>query len=539
MSTTEPPRRVSIIQPRADLPYAAGSTVYRKKRVSGYARVSTEEDEQLSSYEAQVEYYTRHIQSNPEWEFAGLYADEGISGTNTKKRDEFNRMVADALDGKIDLILTKSISRFARNTVDTLTTVRKLKERGVEVYFEKENIYTLDSKGELFITIMSSLAQEESRSISENVTWGKRKSMADGKFSLAYKRFLGYEKGENGLPQIVEAEAAVIRRIYALFLEGQTYRNIAQYLTERDILTPSGKKEWSVSTVMSILRNEKYKGDALLQKTYTADFLSKTVKKNTGELPQYYIENSHPAIIPPETFDLVQSEIKRRRPDRRQLNNSSPFVAKIVCGACGGYYGAKVWHSNSKYRSTVWRCNRKYANDRLCITPHIREEDVKEAFVEAFNKVLGGKGRYIAEFEEMLPMLADTSGLERKLAEAQESGDAASGRMHRYMEENTRRIQDQEEYERRFSALGEACERAEERVAEIKEEITEQKARKEKIRRYLDELKRAGDIVTEFDGGLWQATVDSVTVYVDRTFAFVFRDGSKVPVRIPKYTRKG
>ena len=240
---TVPTKKVHIIEKTASLPFAVFSNEQRKKRVAAYARVSTEQDEQQSSYEAQVDFYTRHIKNNPEWEFAGVYTDEGISGTSTKKRDGFNRMIADALDGKIDLILTKSISRFARNTVDSLTAIRKLKEKGVEVYFEKENIHTMDAKGELMVTIMSSLAQEESRSISENVRWGKRKSMADGKFSLAYSHFLGYEKGEDGTHlRIVEEEAEIIRKIYSLYLGGQTVRTIADYLTGQGIPTPSGKK---------------------------------------------------------------------------------------------------------------------------------------------------------------------------------------------------------------------------------------------------------------------------------------------------------
>lgn len=195
-------RKINVIPTHADFPFMLPGSEYSKKRVAAYARVSTDSDEQLSNYEAQVDFYTRHINSNPEWEFVFVYTDEGISGTNTKKREGFNRMIADALSGKIDMILTKSISRFARNTVDSLVAVRKLKKKGVEVYFEKENIYTLDAKGEVLLTIMSSLAQEESRSISENVTWGKHKSMQDGKISLPYKHFLGYEKGSDGLPKL-------------------------------------------------------------------------------------------------------------------------------------------------------------------------------------------------------------------------------------------------------------------------------------------------------------------------------------------------
>ena len=232
-----------------------------------------------------MDYYTRYIQANPDWDLVEVYADEGISGTNTKKRKNFNRMIEDALAGKIDRIVTKSVSRFARNTVDTLTTIRKLKDKGVGVFFEKENIDTLDSKGELLITIMSSLAQEESRSISENVTWGWRKRIADGKVTVAYSHFLGYEKGEDGTMQIVEDEARIVRQIYGMFLDGKTPSGIAARLSRQGISSPAGKEKWQSSTVKSILTNEKYKGDALLQKTFTVDFLQKKKKANEGEVP--------------------------------------------------------------------------------------------------------------------------------------------------------------------------------------------------------------------------------------------------------------
>ena len=532
MESTNRIKTVTRIEATAILPSAGGTQQRRKKRVSAYARVSTDEAEQLTSYEAQVDFYTRHIQSNPEWEFGKVYTDEGITGTNTKKRDGFNEMVADALDGKIDLILTKSCSRFARNTVDSLVTVRKLKEKGVEVYFEKENIYTLDSKGELYLTIMSSLAQEESRSISESVTWGVRRRMEAGKVCIGYKHFLGYEKGADGLPKIVEAEAKIVRQIYAMFLvEGQTCRSIAQALTDQGIPTPSGKEKWCVTTVMNILRNEKYKGDALLQKTYTADFLSKKVKRNKGELTQYHIKNSHPAIISPETFDLVQGELQRRASLQRQIKNNSPFAAKVICGDCGGYYGSKVWHSTSKYRNVSWRCNRKYADATPCSTPLVREEELKAAFVTAFNRILGDKRQHIAAFEEMLPLLADTTALAKKLAEAQDTCDTISGRMRRCVEENARQIQDQEQYSRQFREMDAEYEAAKKSVEDIKEQLLQQSLRKDKIRRYLDELLKAGDIVTEFDAGIWQATVETVTVRPNKTYVFMFRDGTEISVK--------
>lgn len=270
----------------------------RKRRVAGYARVSTDHEEQQSSYEAQMDYYTAYISGRDDWEFAGMYSDAGISATNTRHRDGFKAMVADALAGKIDLIITKSVSRFARNTVDSLTTVRQLKDKGSEVYFEKENIWTLDAKGKLLITIMSSLAQEESSSISENTTWGQRKRFADGKASVAFGQFLGYDRGADGSFVINEEQAETVRLIYRLFLEGRSFYSVARELTDRGIKTPAGKDNWSQSTVRSILSNEKYKGDALLQKSFTVDFLNKKMKPNEGEVPQYYVENNNPAAEP-------------------------------------------------------------------------------------------------------------------------------------------------------------------------------------------------------------------------------------------------
>lgn len=254
-----------------------------KRRVAAYARVSTDYEEQLTSYQAQVSFYTKYIKSRTDWEFVEVYTDEGITALNTKKRDGFNRMIADALAGKIDLIITKSVSRFARNTVDSLSTIRKLKEQNVECYFEKENIWTFDGKGELLISIMSSLAQEESRSISENVTWGQRKRMANGKVNLPYGQFLGYRKGADGLPEIVPEEAEIVRFIYRQFIAGLTPYKIAAELTRQGVPTPGGRAKWASSTIKSILTNEKYKGDALLQKTFTVDFLTKKHKVNEGD----------------------------------------------------------------------------------------------------------------------------------------------------------------------------------------------------------------------------------------------------------------
>jgi site-specific DNA recombinase len=520
-------RSVTVIQPTVAHVSLNVPDVKAKKRVAAYARVSTENEEQLSSYEAQVDYYTRHIQSNADWEFAGIYTDEGISATNTKKREGFKRMIVDALDGKIDLILTKSVSRFARNTVDTLITVRQLKEKGVEVYFEKENIYTLDSKGELLITIMSSLAQEESRSISENVTWGQRKRFADGKVSLPYKRFLGYEKGANGSPQIVEEQAKVVRLIYKMFLEGNTIPGIAQYLTNQKIPTPAGKEKWQSSTVQSILTNEKYKGDAVLQKTFTVDFLTKKMKPNEGEVPQYYVENSHPAIISSEVFDLVQHELKKWK-NIGYTCHVSCFSGRIICGECGCFYGSKVWHSTSKYRRMIWQCNGKFKNQEKCRTPHLDDETIKRAFIEVFNDLIENKNEILNEYKTIINSLTDTTELEAKRAELQRDNDILLEMIRKSIEKNTRSALNQENYQMAYDELVSGYEDTKIRLDKINDHIFNNSIKSEKLMDFINTLKKTDNLLEEFNELLWNTTVESVTVLQQHELVFTFKDGSEV-----------
>ena len=362
--------KITMIPATRDFLTAAPINARRKRRVAAYARVSTDSDEQFTSYEAQVDYYTQLIRNNPDWVYVNVYTDEGISGLNAKKRKGFNQMVQDALDGKIDLIVTKSLSRFARNTVDSLQTIRKLKDKGVECFFEKENIYTFDGQSEVMLTIMSSLAQEESRSISENVTWGQRKRFADGKLKMPYKHFLGYEKGpgKDGTPVINEEQAEIVLDIYEMFMSGMTPGGIAKELTSRGILSPAGKAVWRASTIESILTNEKYKGDALLQKKFTINFLEKKMKLNEGEVQQYYVENSHPAIISPSMFDRVQKEMARRKAIGRKYSGKSVFSCRIICGDCGEFYGSKTWNSTDKYARTIWQCNHKFQGEQKCLS---------------------------------------------------------------------------------------------------------------------------------------------------------------------------
>ena len=501
----------------------------RKRRVAAYARVSTNDEEQANSYEAQVSHYTRHIQENPEWEFVSVYADKGITGTSTKKREQYNDMVQDALAGKIDLIITKSVSRFARNTVDTLTTIRLLKEHGVEVYFEEQNIYSLDSKGELLLTIMSSLAQEESRNISENVTWGMRKRFADGKVALPYKQFLGYKKGADGVPEIVPEEAATIKLIYRLFMEGKSPAYIARFLSSCNIPSPAGRPQWRPETVKSILANEKYKGDAILQKTFCTDFLTKKMKVNEGEVPQYYVENSHPAIISPEMFEAVQAELAKRKRSNHRNYTPHCFSGRIFCDECGALYGSKVWNSRTQYKATVWQCNNKHLSHTHCSTPSLRNETIEDGFIMAINRLLKNKDEIIRVCEKVMRKRCDTSGLEEEKAGLQAELEVTCGLMERLIAMNATTAMDQDEYNRQFAEYEARYNETRQRIADVESEQKQRIAKRGKLTEYLETLRNQG-LISSFNETLWYGTVEQVRVTTEGNLRFIFRDGQEITV---------
>ena len=522
-------RQVQVIQPtiRTGFINAALAPVV-KQRVAAYARVSTEHEEQQSSYEAQVDYYTRKITERSDWTFVEVYTDKGISGTNTKKREGFNRMIKDALDGNIDLILTKSVSRFARNTVDTLITIRKLKDRGVAVYFEEQNINTLDGKGELLITIMSSIAQEESRSISDNVTWGQRKRFADGKVSVGYKQFLGFEKGEDGLPKVVEEEAKIVRYIYRSFMMGKTGSHIAKALTEAGIPTPGGKKQWQASTIMSILQNEKYKGAALLQKSFTVDFLEKRMKVNEGEVPQYYIEHSHEAIIDPLEHDRVQLEIGRRKALDRHYSSAHLFSSRVICGECGGFFGRKVWHSTDTYKCYIWQCNEKYRQRQRCRTPHFQEEELKRRFVDAYNQRAEIKEETLAAYHLGIKAICDLTDLDEQIRMVTDEISVLVEMSRQLIEENSRAVHDQDEYQRRHSALVEKYTDADAHLKALQAERSRRIDMRKSIEWFMESFSRQDGLLTEFDGSMFFSVCDVMTVYSDSKVVVRFRDGAEI-----------
>jgi site-specific DNA recombinase len=375
--------------------------------MAAYCRVSTEQDDQLHSFAAQVEYYTKYINEHENYELADIYADEGISGTNTKKRAEFNRMIADCEAGKVDMIITKSISRFARNTQDCLMFSRKLKNLGIGILFEKENINTLDSTGELLFTILSSLAQDESRNISENCKWGIRTKFKNGEMHLNTVKFLGYDKDENGKLVINPKEAKTVKRIYEEFLWGRSPQEIAARLEEEKVPGCLGQTKWYSSTVLNILQNEKHMGDALLQKTYTADFLTKRQVKNQGEITQVYVKDNHKGIISKETWNAVQEELERRKAFRNSHGvknysfggENNPFTNKVYCGLCGEPYRVHTWKNRGIKQ---WKCkNHRIDGKLVCKADFVEDDELKKGFIKAFNIMVTERIRYMDAWEKM------------------------------------------------------------------------------------------------------------------------------------------
>lgn len=520
--------KVRKIEPIAKLP----ETVIKPKitRVAVYARVSTDMEEQASSFEAQKDYYEKKVRENKDWTLVGIYADEGKTGTSYINRTEFLRMMEDCRLGKIDMILTKSVSRFARNTVDALKKIRELKARNIGVFFERENIWTLDAKGEFLITLLTSLAQEESRSISENTTWGKRKAFADGRYSVAYTRFLGYDRGaKKGGFVINEGQARIVRLIYRMYLQGYSPYRISEFLTRWEVRTPTGSGKWHSSSVISILQNEKYKGDALLQKCFTKDFLTHKRVQNNGEVPQYYVENHHEGIVTAEQFEQVQLEMQRRL-SIKGYSAKGEFSSIIRCGDCGGWYGSKVWHSNDKYRRIVFQCNHKYSKKYRCKTPHLYEEQLEEMFIKAANTLFGNKDEILANVKDMMLMVCGIEAMTKEVEECIDEMNSLSDKMQAAIAENSRTALNQDDYDRRYKAYAEKYETLKDRYLELNEEIERRKAKKHQFTLFIEGLEKQDGLLTEFDRDIWNSLLEEILVKAKDDVTFVFRGGYEVKV---------
>ena len=538
-ATTTLDRRVRVI-PATKTQGAIYSTHDGKKRVAAYCRVFTDSEEQLNSYEAQKSYYTQKIADSPDWEMAGIYADEGISGTSMKKRTEFKKMITACKRGRIDLIITKSLSRFARNTVDCLETVRLLKANGIGVYFEKENINTLTESSEFLITLFSGFAQAESESLSKNVAWGWRKSAEAGNVYFQYKRMLGYRKGTDGQPEIVPEEAKIIRRIYRRYLAGCSLGQIKQELEQDNIPTAQKVERWSSAVIHNILTNEKYMGDALLQKTYITDCISKKVKKNMGERPMYYVENNHPAIIPRETFDQVQKEMTRRSSKRKVLQKSGKtelgkysgkyaLTELLVCGECGSPYKRVTWARNGKKR-IVWRCvSRLEFGTKYCHnSPTLDESRLHNAILAAMNE-------YAAIRQEVCP---DVLAMVEEAKRAMSQAGAMLLELKKRMDEVSQEQSDvldrllanmaDAELNARMKALTDEKEALKAQILKVQQKEVSMAEQAAKRQQMWDSLKECSAGYTEFDDEFVRQIIRKITVEDAETIHVHFRDSDVV-----------
>ena len=538
--------KVIIIPAKQEM--AENRTIKRQLRVAAYCRVSTDDEEQLTSYEAQQTYYTDKIMTNPDWTMAGIYADEGITGTKATKRPEFLKMIRKCKQKKIDLILVKSISRFARNTVDCLNYIRTLKSLGIAVIFEKENINTLNEDSEMLTTIMGAFAQAESESISQNVKWGVRQAMKEGRVSIRYKNLYAYDEGEDGQPKIIESEAAVIRRINDEFLSGRSLPMIKDGLEADKILTPKGGNVWAVSAIRNLLKNEKYCGDVLMQKTFKTDPISGKTKRNTGQLPMYLIQDHHPAIISRDTYNAVQAEFARRTSGKAPSTKLAPtgqacYSAKyaltgiVICGECGNQYRRCVWNKRGKKRP-VWRCSSRidYGSKYCHKSPTIYEVPLKSAILDAINSVMSGKKVLIQQIEDAMRMelipfpggAMSAGDIERKIKELEaefqalfEEAQKEPGGYMKYTEEFQRITNDIAELKNKKSLL--------------MEKQQSDSAANKRIQDAVRLLNNSSAEVTEWDEGMIRQLVDYVKVLAEDRVLICLRGG----IEVERFVEKG
>ncbi len=495
-----------------------------KLRVAAYCRVSTDSDEQATSYEAQVEHYTDFIKKNPEWEFAGIYADDGISGTNTKNRDEFNRMIEECEAGNIDMIITKSISRFARNTLDCLKYIRQLKDKNIPVFFEKEAINTMDAKGEVLITIMASLAQQESQSLSQNVKLGLQFRYQNGQVQVNHNHFLGYTKDADGNLVIDPEQAEVVKRIYREYLEGASMDKIAAGLEADGILTGAGKKKWWTSTINKILRNEKYIGDALLQKTYTTDFLNKTRVKNNGIVPQYYVEGNHEAIIPKDIFLRVQEELVRRRVVKTSSNGKKRsyscnhcFAQIVICGECGEMFRRIHWN-NHGCKSIVWRCiSRLEATGEECHARTVNKTVLENIVLKAINRLLGDRTTYQAQLQQNIAKVIRGA--------QQNTADGIDEKLMELQKELLKKANNKEAYDE----IADEIFKLREQRQQCTVDTAARDAQIERINEMQDFIKDNKYQLTAFDESLVKRWLKQITVWDDH-FTVVLKSGLEIDI---------
>lgn len=537
----ESPKVITIpAKPKSEQEQVVG----RQKRVAAYCRVSTDEEEQLSSYEAQKTYYTDKIMENPEWTMAGIFADEGITGTSAKKRPEFLRMIRLCKQKKIDIILTKSISRFARNTVDCLNYIRVLRELGVAVMFEKENINTLKADSELLITMMGAFAQAESESISANVRWGIRQAMREGRVRVSCANLYAYEKGPDGQMQIIPEQAEVVRRIFRLYLSGASLRMIKNVLETEKIPNIYGDMEWCVTTIRYMLKNEKYCGDVLLQKTFRTDCISRKVIHNTGQLPMYLIQDHHEAIIDRKTFQAVQAELARRRAAKSPSKKCAPtgrscyaskyaLSERLVCGECGTLYRRCTWARNGRKR-VVWRCVSRldYGTKYCHNSPSMEEGPLQQAILAAINSAMRDKQELIQEITGAMKLeLPPLPGVNMSIVEIENRLDELNQQTRALVAQAAQAENAAAYTEQLKIIMDEAAELKEkrEKIEELQQQNSQANLRIETAAAVMEQV--AAEI-TQWDEPVIRGLVDTVKVISKDQIEVYLRGGSVVKQKV-------
>jgi site-specific DNA recombinase len=525
-----------VVVPVKSLELVNGIQQVAKKRVAAYCRVSTDSDEQKESYENQVNHYTQHIGGNPNWDLVDIYADEAISGTNTKDRVQFNRMIREAREGKIDLILTKSISRFSRNTMDLLKYVRELKEKGIGVLFEKENINTLESSGEVFLTIFSSIAQDESRNISENSKWGIQKGFENGRVHCNTTRFLGYDKDEEGELIINEKQAELVRRIYQEYIEGKSYQAIAKGLMRDGIKTITGNVKWWDSSITLILTNEKYYGALLQQKTITVDYLSHKRVKNKGQEQKYLIEDNHEPIITKEMFDMVQNEKERRAlmkgnliGDRNKYSCKYAFSGKVFCGCCKANFKRRTWNSNNLSKKVVWQC-KTYVNEGkdACDGKAVDEQTLKDAFVRLFNRLKEDQGSFTdklnANIEKVLSQRAGSGAL----IQIEKDIELLKEDLKALVKLKLRNNIDETVYNEENARISQELDGLRNMKIQLTKEYDQQDQYKERIKEIIYTINEREELLEQFDDDIFNALVEKITILSPAHFLFTLKSGLEI-----------
>ena len=533
-----PKRTVTLIEPKKSI--LVDKEKYHQKRVAAYCRVSTDSEEQLTSYQNQMRVYTEMIAANKEWEFAGLYADEGISGTRADKRPEFQRMIRDCQNGKIDYIITKSVSRFARNTVECLEYVRSLKAQGIGIFFEEQNIDTLKNESELYLVIYAGFAQSESESISKHITWTYRKKFEEGKVSFQYKNFLGYRKGADSQPEIVPEEAAIVERIYEMFLAGQPVKVIAQTLQAEKIEIPGKNLSFSKNMIMNILRNEKYCGDCILQKTVTVDCISKTRKANQGEAPMYIVENNHPAIISREVFNRVQEELIRRQALRAKSDKTSitatgkyskyALTEVLQCAECGSRYRRVTWTAHGR-KKIVWRCisrldyGTKHCKDSITV----EEEALHGAVVRALNRFhTEDESTYLALMKATIGEAIGINGGSEEIDLLTRRIDTLNKRMLDLVNETVAAGKDVESSEDEFKGISDQIEQLNRRIAAIQENVHKDGSRQARLEEIQSIIAKRSANETQYDDSIVRQMIECIKVHRNGRLTIIFGGGYEI-----------